>query len=638
MNVLVVGSVIKDVYLNIDSRGESFETDERGVKWLDVSFDASEHHFFSRVDNYGGAAVTLEVLQRLGVEARISGSDLDFLSEGGYTDDGEMTRFPHRYVLISDEQVCYLVPSKFRRAEFVLPEEQVDYIYVDRSAVMTEAVERQIIEYLNNAPRTKLVMYVQNLMDRKWERLQRRASLIFVENRREGVEESADSAILDALTKKKTGVREKEWQRRVAEFDERKLVFLGDRQVSYMGIYEKLSMRRVDVMTHLSAYSIVAGTVLGCFILGLSVEKSLKLARLNVENAKLDSSLGLARLEELAEAEKLGANLELIAASLVHAPKGILAADESGGSIHKKFEKMGISDDYETRREYREMLVTTPGLSDYVNGVILFDETARQRVGTGESFVDYLTARMIIPGIKVDQGLAPMDESPEETYTKGLDGLGERLAEYHEMGLRFAKWRAAFSIKTNENGEILTPTREAIVYNCQILAKYARECQEHEMVPIVEPEIVYEGEHSIEMCAKVTSEVLDNLFGELDKEEVNLGACILKVNMILSGKEYGRESLAEEVGEKTAEVLKMHVPRELAGVVFLSGGQTPEQATENLAAVEKNGPFPWPVTFSFARALQGPALEEWAGKEENVARAQEAFRERLEMNQKALMG
>ncbi|MBR2725837.1 fructose-bisphosphate aldolase class I [Candidatus Saccharibacteria bacterium] len=629
MNVLVVGSVIKDVYLNIDSRGENFEVDAEGVKWLDLGFNASEHHFFSQVDNYGGAAVTLEVLQRLGVEAKISGSELDFLRE----EDGRMggdEQISHRYVLITDEQTCYLAPSRFQKATFSMPKEPTDYIFLDRSAVMTEVVERQIIEYLNNSPRTKLVIYAQNLLDRKWDRLLRRASLIFVEN------QDKIAANPDTPGKKTTEMKKTEFTRRLEEFDKRKLVFLSDRQVSYLDISEKISVRRVDVMTHLSAYSIVAGTVLGCFILGLSVEESLKLARLNVENAKLDSSLSLARLEEMMEAEKLGENLELTAASLVHGEKGILAADESGGSIHKKFEAMEIPDDYETRREYREMLITTEGLGEYVNGVILFDETARQRVGTGENFVDYLTRKMIMPGIKVDQGLEKMKESPNETYTKGLEGLGERLTEYHEMGLRFAKWRAAFNITMDENGGLMTPTKKAMVRNAEILAEYADECQKHGIVPIVEPEVVYDGEHSIETCARVTAEVLDVLFDELEKKKVKLEACILKVNMVLAGKKYGRESTAEEVGEKTAEVLKTHVPRELAGVVFLSGGQTPEQATENLAAVEKNGPFPWPVTFSFARALQGPALEKWAGKEENVAEAQEAFRERLIANSKAL--
>lgn len=621
MNVLVVGSVIKDVYLNIDSRGESFETDKNGVRWLDLGFDASEHHFFSRVDNYGGAAVTLEVLQNLGIEARISGAELDFLNEGD--EMGKAMGFPHRYVLISDEQICYLAPSRFQKASWAVPEGSVDYIYVDRSAVMTEAVEQQIIDYLNNAPRTKLVMYVQDILDTKWDRLLRRASLIFVEGPDKG------PAKTDALERA-------ELARRLAEFDKRKVVYLSDKRMSYLSISEKISMKRVDMMTHLSAYSIMAGTVLGCFILDLSVEKSLRLARINVENARLDSSLGLAQLNETLEAEKLGSNLELIAASLVRKPKGILAADESGGSIHKKFEAMEIPDDYETRREYREMLITTEGLGEYVNGVILFDETARQRVMTGENFVNYLTRKMIIPGIKVDQGLEEMKELPTETYTKGLDGLGERLDEYHEMGLRFAKWRAAFKITMDENGEILTPTEGAVLRNCEILAEYAKKCQKHGLVPIVEPEVMYDGEHSSETCARVTGEVLDVLFDELVKKKVRLEACILKVNMVIAGKNYGKRSTAEEVGEKTAEVLKMHVPRELAGVVFLSGGQTPEQATENLAAVEKNGPFPWPVTFSFARALQEPALMKWAGKEENVAEAQEAFRARLEANSKAL--
>lgn len=630
MNILVVGNVIKDVYLNMDPRAESYEEDARGVKWLDLSFDASEHHFFSRVVNYGGAAVSLEALQRLGLNASVSGLHLDFLDTDESIDN--QPQMAHRYILIADGQVCYMAPSSQAPSDFEFPVAPVDYLYIDRSAVMTEPLERRLIDYLNNTPQTKLVMYACDIMDTKWERLLRRASLIFVEKHKD------EPAISDAPSSgsAKTPAPKDEIERRLQSYDAKKLVYLCENSISYIGIKEKLNIKRTDALTHLSLYSILAGTVLGCFVLGFPVKKSLRFARLNAENARLDSCLDRARLEALAEEEEKGSDLELIAANLVLAPKGILAADESGGSIHKKFEAMHIPDDYETRREYREMLITTENLNNYVNGVILFDETARQRVKTGETFTNYLTDRMIIPGIKVDQGLEKIDGS-DETYTKGLDGLGERLAEYHEMGLRFAKWRAAFTITTDDEGKILTPTPEAIVLNAQILAEYAAECQRHGLVPIVEPEVVYDGDHSAETCARVTGEILDTLFSELAAEKVNLRACILKVNMVLAGSKFARASSAEEVGLLTANVLKTHVPRSLAGVVFLSGGQTPERATENLAAVLENGPFPWPVTFSFARALQGPALEAWAGKEENVPEAQAAFTARLIANQKALM-
>ena len=256
-------------------------------------------------------------------------------------------------------------------------------------------------------------------------------------------------------------------------------------------------------------------------------------------------------------------------------------------------------------------------------------ETARDLADNGQAIPDYLISRRIIPGIKVDQGLEKFENS-EETYTKGLDGLEKRLREYYEMGLRFAKWRAAFNITP------ATPSDHAILENCRILAEYAKACQSAGLVPIVEPEVVYDGNYSIEQSADTTGKILDQLFNELKNHHVNLRACILKVNMVLAGKQSETQSTAEEVGKSTAEVLKNHVPEELAGVVFLSGGQTPEQATENLAAVLRNGPFPWPVTFSFARALQDPALYAWAGNNENSEKARQAFLGRLIANSEVL--
>ncbi|MBO7132097.1 fructose-bisphosphate aldolase class I [Candidatus Saccharibacteria bacterium] len=359
------------------------------------------------------------------------------------------------------------------------------------------------------------------------------------------------------------------------------------------------------------------------------------MARANVENSKLDSVLSLSNLKEIATNLKPDNNLELIAANLLLSKKGILAADESGGSIKKKFAKLDIPDTYENRRDYRNIFFTTEDLEKHVNGVILFDETARQFADNGQNFVEYLTSKRIIPGIKVDQGLEPFPDSVE-TYTKGLDGLPERLQEYFDMGLRFAKWRAAFEIRLSESGEILTPTDHAIDKNCRILAEYAKDCQTAGIVPIVEPEVVYDGYYRIEQSAEVTGKILDRLFEALKDHNVNFKACILKVNMVLAGKQYETQSTPEEVGRETAKTLKEHVPDTLAGVVFLSGGQTVEQATDNLAEVEKNGPFPWPVTFSFARALQDPALYAWAGDNNNADAARAAFKARLEANTNVL--
>ena len=354
------------------------------------------------------------------------------------------------------------------------------------------------------------------------------------------------------------------------------------------------------------------------------------MAKMNIENTKLDQSLPVEELEELAGEEKDSqVNLRQMAKQLVSNGKGILAADESGGSIHKKFESMNIPDDFEHRRDYRNLFFTTEGLEKYVNGVILFDETARQLSDDGRDFATYLTSKGIIPGIKVDKGLANMPGSTEK-YTLGLTGLDERLEEYYDMGLRFAKWRAAFEITEN------TPTKNTITKNAEILADYALKCQEARIVPIVEPEVVFDGNFSIESCANTTGTILKELFDTLKQKGVDLPATILKVNMVIAGKQYEAMSTPKEVAEWTSKTLRRYVPEELAGVVFLSGGQTPEQATENLQEITNLGPYPWPVTFSYARALQGPALEAWKGDNENYPEAKQAFLERLKANAAAL--
>ena len=612
MNILVVGNVLKDVYLNLDNRTESFEVDKHNTKWLDISFDASEHHFFSREASLGGAAVTLEVLSKIGLKTTITGSNLTYSDEGLTTPDS--TTETYRYILVSDEHPSYLVPTNYKITDFTAPSDFHDYLYIDRSAELDQNATNKINAYLDISPNTKLVVYVRNFKNPNLNTLLSRASLIFQEQ---------------------NSTLEEPYAPEIADIDPKKLIKISEKQLSYLDIDESISVDRIDILTHLSAYSISAATILGCFILGHSVEDSLRMARINVENSKLNSTLPLAELQQIAENMDPAENLELIAKSLVLSPKGILAADESGGSIAKKFASLNIPDTYDNRRDYRNIFFTTPNLEKYINGVILFDETARQTADDGQNFVNYLTSRRIIPGIKVDQGLKNFDNSLE-TYTKGLEDLPERLREYYRLGLRFAKWRCAFYLYIGQNGNILTPTNHAIEENCNILAKYALECQSAGLVPIVEPELVYDGCYDINQAAEITGKILDCLFEKLSNFKVNLRACLLKCNMVLAGKQYKTQSTPAEVGVKTAETLKNHVPSELAGVVFLSGGQTPEQATNNLAAILQNGPFPWPVTFSFARALQDPALYAWVGNNENTKKAQEAFSVRLQANQQIL--
>lgn len=321
--------------------------------------------------------------------------------------------------------------------------------------------------------------------------------------------------------------------------------------------------------------------------------------------------------------------LHEIAAALVAKPKGIFAADESGGSTEKRFDSVGVPSTEENRRQYRKLFFETPEIENYISGTILFDETARQADDNGTLFPELLASRGIIPGIKVDKGLEPLPGFEGETVTSGLDGLQDRLKEYADMGLKFAKWRAALKIG---NG---TPSPAAIIANTHALARYAADCQSVGIVPIVEPEVMLDGDHSLEQAKEVLESVLDELFIQMKLLKVDLKGTILKTSMVLAGKDNDTTSTPEEVAEATVEVLTGHVPEELGGIVFLSGGQGTEQATDNLQAITNLGSHPWNITFSYARALQQPALEAWVGKMKNIPAAQEKFLERVKANSSA---
>jgi len=323
--------------------------------------------------------------------------------------------------------------------------------------------------------------------------------------------------------------------------------------------------------------------------------------------------------------------LTAIVAKLMHHHKGILAADESNSSANKRFEGLGIEQTSENRRRYRELLFTTPDIEKYISGVILYDETIRQMTEEGELFRDFLKQKGILVGIKVDTGLEKIDGSME-TITKGLDGLEGRLKDYKTMNAVFTKWRNAFRIKEG------LPTDKNIRENCADTAKYARLVQEAGMVPILEPEVLLEGDHTIETAHEVTAHVLSILFEELTKQEVYLGGAILKTSMVLAGSGAPFQVSHNFVAKHTADVLRKNVPAPIGGVVFLSGGQSPEYAVHNVNAIAELGPYSWPVTFSFGRALQAPALGVWEAKDENKTKAQKLFKERLIINALARQG
>src|SRR3954453_19500338 len=326
------------------------------------------------------------------------------------------------------------------------------------------------------------------------------------------------------------------------------------------------------------------------------------------------------------------ATLSATAKALVAPGKGILAADEGGGTIKKRFDSISVESTEDNRRDYREMLFTAKNIGDYISGVILFDETIRQDAADGTPLVKMLDSQGIIPGIKVDQGAKPLALADGETVTEGLDGLRARLGEYRKRGARCAKWRATYSISDS------LPSDYCIWANAHALARYAALCQEAGIVPIVEPEVLQDGTHTIERSYHVTCRVLDALYTELFDQRVDIFGTLLKPNMVLSGYEASDRGGVEDVADRSLKCFYKHVPAAVPGIVFLSGGQSDEDATAPLNAMNAQGPHPWQLSFSYGRALQAPSLKAWGGKPENVEAAQRAYYHRAKMNSAARTG
>ena len=319
--------------------------------------------------------------------------------------------------------------------------------------------------------------------------------------------------------------------------------------------------------------------------------------------------------------------LKLVAGAIVAQQKGILAADESNPTIKKRFDSIKLESTEENRRQYRELLFTTEGIERYISGVILFDETLRQSSRDGTPFAELLSNRGIIPGIKVDKGAKALALYSGNKITEGLDGLRERLAEYKQLGAKFAKWRGVIQIDEHD-----IPSVYAMRANAHALARYAALCQEVDIVPIVEPEVLMDGHHDMDRCEVITSQMLEILFTELDAHRVIFEGILLKPNMVIAGMKCTHEANVQQVAEATARCLRRYVPSAVPGIVFLSGGQSAEDATGHLNAMNAMGSYPWQLSFSYGRALQAPVLAAWKGKENNVAEAQKVFFKRCQLN------
>lgn len=602
--ILVIGNVLKDVYLKLDERQNIFEQDERGIDWLDLSFDGAEHRFFRRTSVYGGAAVTLSVLGRLGINSQIMGSNAEY-KNGEIIWQGDPAGY--RYIFCHHGEITYFVPSERKATDWQMPKDIPEWILVDRSTFISERLVDEIKNFRKFSPTTKLAVHAERDKSPLGQRLAEMADLLFIE---EEPPVHSEEKIVDKID---LGQPEK---RLVCHITPQKIIF-GEAEESWQ-------LSRTDMMTHLTVYNTIVATILGVISSGGSLTDAVLWARINAEQATLDGSLSGRRLKELvAEERQKRANVTLVAKSLMASRRGILAADEDDQTLTKRLVSFGIGVNTKTRADYRKLLLTTPELSEYTSGVILTAETARSKVQHAQTYLKYLTSRGIITGVKADRGQAHL-KGTHETYTLGLDDLASRLREYYDEGFRFAKWHAKFIIKKDQ------PSYIAVEKNAKLLADFARECQLAGLVPMIESDISWSGDYSIEKSIEVTDRVLLTIFRKLERRGVDLSSVILKTSVVAAGDNAVSPSTPREVGIATGAVLKHAVPKYIAGIEILSGGQESKAMTQNLSAIIEAGPYDWPVSFAFSRALQDPVMRTWKGKEANTKVAQATLRNKLQ--------
>lgn len=602
--ILVIGNVLKDVYLKLDERQNNFEQDERGIDWLDLSFNGAEHRFFRRTSVYGGAAVTLSVLGRLGINSQIMGSNAEY-KNGEIIWQGDPAGY--RYIFCHHGEITYFVPSERKATDWQMPKDIPEWILVDRSTFISERLVDEIKNFRKFSPTTKLAVHAERDKSPLGQRLAEMADLLFIE---EEPPVHSEENIVDKID---LGQPEK---RLVCHITPQKIIF-GEAEESWQ-------LSRTDMMTHLTVYNTIVATILGVISSGGSLTDAVLWARINAEQATLDGSLSGRRLKELvAEERQKRANVTLVAKSLMASRRGILAADEDDQTLTKRLVSFGIGVNAKTRADYRKLLLTTPELGEYTSGVILTAETARSKVQHAQTYLKYLTSRGIITGVKADRGQAHL-KGTHETYTLGLDDLASRLREYYDEGFRFAKWHAKFIIKKDQ------PSYIAVEKNAKLLADFARECQLAGLVPMIESDISWSGDYSIEKSIEVTDRVLLTIFRKLERRGVDLSSVILKTSVVAAGDNAVSPSTPREVGIATGAVLKHAIPKYIAGIEILSGGQESKAMTQNLSAIIEAGPYDWPVSFAFSRALQDPVMRTWKGKEANIKVAQATLRNKLQ--------
>lgn len=607
--ILIIGNVLKDIYIKLDDRHNDFETDADGIDWLNLGFNGAAHSFFRRTSVYGGAAVSFAVLHRLGLDAEILNSRVEF-------EDGEVTWLDqpdnYRYIFCHKDEITYFVPSTRKQTDWTMPHGTPEWILIDRSTTASPKLVDELKNFLKFSPTTKLAVHAEKHTTPAGQRLKEMADIVFIED-----EPPVHPTVEIVDQPKPTPVS----KQLLCHITPHKIVF-GDAEESWQ-------LNKTDMMTHLTVYSTIVATILGVISVGGSAADAVLWARINAEQTSIAGALSARKLQELARKEHdKRSNLRLVAKLIMAKNKGVLALDESEQKLTKRLAEHSITGTAKSRQAYREIILTTPDLERYISSIILSPESAKQKINRQHA-LEYITNRGIIPGLKIDQGLAELVETGE-SYTVGIDTIFDRLRQAYNDGFRFAKWRAEFIIDKNQ------PSFIAVEKNTELLASFAKECQLAGIVPIIESDILQQGSFSIEECAAVTDRVLSTLYEKLEQHHIDLSGCILKTNMITSGTESDTAAPADAVGMATAAILKHSVSRYTAGVLLLSGGQASKVATKNFTAVCQNAPFPWPISFAFGRALGEPVMALWKGDKANIRSAQAGLIRHLEADVDAL--
>ena len=601
MNILIVGNIIKDTYLDFPSN--LFETGNHGRIFLETEFDEETLYYKNKESVLSGACIVDEVLKNFKLNSLLSSQQ-----------NLENHKYDCRYVLKTGNTVKYLTTNSCGRTVFLTPETKPDWIFIDRSARLgVEALEK-LEQYLELHKEVKLAIHTNQTTcgflyqaddftaKEVARKLYTRAEMILIAGKN-----------LESNLQKELNL------------DDKKVFQITPTMIT--NGEEKIFLKRNAKIfqTHLTIYSIAAGTIFAALSSGWNVNRALRFAKINIENAKMNRTLNIDKLySRLRTSLKQEDNLRLIAKALTADFKGILAIDESKRTIRRKLKKYNLPETQKTQEEYRKLLVTAPRINEFLNGVILAQETVMQKLANGQSIPEFLAAKGILPGVKVDLGL---EKIPNQINcrTRGLEDLDYRLSRYYSLGLRFTKWRAVFEVEKD-----LNIPEGVIRQNTKDLAVYAKKVLEKKLVPIIEPEMLHGGQ-SIADFYKHTKQVLVALFEELQEMGVDPECCILKINMI-----YAQKNNPEETGRMTMQLISETVPKNIGGVVFLSGGQNEEQTTQNLQAIIRENQGRYRLSFSFGRAIQDPALKIWQSEAKKVEEAQARLIEQLELNCLAL--